>query len=283
MKRTLPLAFLLVAACSSSPKQEAAPAKNRDLWDDGESVATAPAKAEPRQAPEAPRAAEPVSGDPWVELNAAVKGQNDDQIRRVAEKILARVPDDERSLNALALVAYRKGQFTYASYLLGKAIAKNGNRSELHSNLGLVLLAQGEKLEAIRSFRRAIELNSDDGVAAANLGAIYVAERDYQKAAVVLDIALRKGPRDAKVLNNQAVALMATGRADRVKSLLEEGLKENAGNRELMFNQAILLVDHLGRYQEGLDVINRLKFVGAPSESRERLSLLENKAKAGLK
>lgn len=284
MKRTLPLMFLFVAACSSAPKEETpAPAKSRDLWEDGADFTATPKKETPRAAVEAPKAPEAAGQDPWADLNAAIKSQNDEQIRRVSERILARVPNDEKALNALGLVAYRKGQFTYASYLLGKAIQKNPNKSELHSNIGLVALAQGERTEAVKSFRRAIELNPDDGVAAANLGSIYVAEHDYQKAATVLDIALRKGPRDAKVINNQAIALMATGRADRAKGLLEDGLKDNPNNRELMFNQAILLVDHLGRYQEALDLINRLKFVGAPSESRERLSLLENKAKAGLK
>jgi hypothetical protein len=39
----------------------------------------------------------------------------------------------------------------------------------------------------------------------------------------------------------------------------------------------------MGKYQEGLDVINRLKFVGGPADTRNRIITLENKAKAGLK
>jgi hypothetical protein len=34
--------------------------------------------------------------------------------------------------------------------------------------------------------------------------------------------------------------------------------------------------------KEGLDLLNRLKFVGAPPEVRDTIKNLENKAKAGL-
>ena len=44
-----------------------------------------------------------------------------------------------------------------------------------------------------------------------------------------------------------------------------------------------LLVDHMKQYNEGLEIINRLKFVGGPEDTRNRIIALENKAKAGLK
>ena len=60
-------------------------------------------------------------------------------------------------------------------------------------------------------------------------------------------------------------------------------MKEQNNNREILLNYAILLIDHLNKFKEGVDVLSRLKFVGPPSESRNRIIALENKAKAGLK
>lgn len=299
--RTLLFASALsLAACSSSTKapekSPTAPAENRrDLWDDesgssgdmqAKAVPSAPAaKSSPvvSSGDSAPAAVALPGEDAFKELTSAIKSQNDDSIRIAAEKILARVPGDVRSLNALAMVYYRKGRFEHAAYLLGKAIQKDANRAELHSNLGLVSLAQNEPLVAVKNFRRAIEINPDDGAASANLGALYIANRDYIKARIMMETAYKAGLRDVKVLNNYGIALTAGADYERAKSIFQEGLKASSNHRELLFNYAILLVDHLNQYKDGLDVINRLKFVGAPPESRSRLASLENKAQSGVK
>lgn len=279
---------LLIAACSSAPKSEdaktetAVAATGPAPWEK-ESAAQASAPADNQPAPEAPPKSLAPGEDPWANLNAAIKTQSEDQIRTSAERILGRVANDDRALNALAMLSYKKGQFDYAIYLLDKAIGAHPNKSELYSNVGLVQMAQNHRAEAVKSFRKAVELSPDDGVASANLGSLYIAEKDYNKAAIVLETSYKRGPRDAKTLNNFGVALAATGKGDRAKSIYEEALKENSNNREVMLNYAILLVDGLGQPKEGLDVINRLKFLGPPAESRERLSALENKAKAGVK
>ncbi|MNS84349.1 photosystem I assembly protein Ycf3 [compost metagenome] len=135
----------------------------------------------------------------------------------------------------------------------------------------------------MKSFRKALDADSGDAIAAANVGSIYIAEKDYNKAAVALETAYRKGIRDAKLLNNYGIAMTAQGKYDRAKDLYEQALKENSNNKEALFNLAVLLVDHMNKYSDAMEVINRLKFVGGPSDSRSRINALENKAKAGLK
>lgn len=274
------LLWLVLVGCSSAPKSEDSSTANSPApWEQ-------PAAAsETKKAAPAPTASSGSSRgrDPWAELNSALKMQDEDKIRSLSQEILSQVPQDEKALNSLAMTHYKKGQFDLAAYLLGKAIAKNPNSGALHSNLGLVELARNEKSAAIKSYRKAIELNPNDGVASANLGSIYIQEKDFVKAAVVLETAYRRGPRDLKTLNNYGIALAGTGKYERALTIYQEALKENANSREVLMNQAITLVDGLGRFREGLEVINRLKFIGPPSESRERLSSLENKAKAGVK
>lgn len=239
---------------------------------------------EKKVAPEAERPKPPpVQASQYSSLNAAIKATNDEGIYRAATDILAQSSNDPRALNALAMYHYKRGRFDLSRYLLSKALSANAKSPELYSNLGIVQLAQNERREAIKSFRKALEINRDDAVAAANLGAIYVQEKDYNKGAIVLETAYRKGIRDARVLNNYAVALTAQGKFDKAADLYKGILKENNSNREAMYNYAVLLIDRMAKYEDGLEVLGRLKFVGGPGDTRNKIIALENKAKAGLK
>ena len=51
----------------------------------------------------------------------------------------------------------------------------------------------------------------------------------------------------------------------------------------MKWKTGLLKTQHLNKNQEGLDVLNRLKFVGTSPEMRNRINALENKAKAGVK
>lgn len=233
-------------------------------------------KAEEKPAPP------PVSVSMYSNLNDAIKAQTDDSIQKAASDILMQNPKDIRGLNALAIVNYKKGRLEAAQYLLNKAIGISPNTSELYGNLGLVQLAKNDRKEAVKLFRKAIELNSKDAISGANLGSIYVQEKDYNKAVLALEIPYKKGMKDSKILNNYAIALAATGKAKDAADIYEKILKDNPSQREVMLNYSILLIENMQKNKEGLDLLNRLKFVGAPAEARDTIKNLENKAKAGL-
>ncbi|MGE5085386.1 MAG: tetratricopeptide repeat protein [Bacillota bacterium] len=286
-KYTLILPVLVLAGCSSSPV-----ATNDRSDDSAMTVSDAPpiegkASSEdvkPTPEPERPKAPPVVVGSSqYSNLNAAVKAANDEAIYRAATDILAQASNDPRALNALAMYHYKRGRFDLSRYLLTKALSANPKSPELYSNLGIVQLAQNERREAIKSFRKALEINRDDAVASSNLGAIYVQEKDYNKGVMVLETAYRKGIRDGRVLNNYAIALTAQGKFDKAADLYKGILKENNGNREAMYNYAVLLIDRMAKYEDGLEIIGRLKFVGGPGDTRNKIIALENKAKAGLK
>lgn len=276
--------FLILAGCSSSTVKETK-TTDAEVTSGPEVVSTveepttvATTKVEE---PERPVVAPPPSQ--YAALNEAIKAQNDERIYQAATQILSQSPNDGRALNSLAMYHYKKSRFDLSRYLLNKGIGANPKMSELHSNMGIVQLAQNERRDAIKSFRRALEVNGADAVAAANLGAIYTQDRDYNKAVIVLETAYKRGVRDVRVLNNYGIALAATGKFDRAESLYQTVLKEDSNNKEALYNYATLLIDYMGKYQDGLEQINRLKFVGGPSEVRNRIIALENKAKAGIK
>ncbi len=225
---------------------------------------------------------QPVAASMYSALNNAVKSQNDELIQKASSEILTQNPKDVRALNVLGLYHYRKGNFQAAQFLFSKAISFNPNVSELYGNLGLVELAKGDRRDAIKTFRRALELNPQDAIVGANLGSIYIQEKDFIKALLSLEIPIKKGMKDYKIMNNYAIALVATGKSKEAADIYENLLKDKQGQREVMLNYSILLIETMKKYKEGLDLLNRLKFVGAPAEARDTIKNLEFKAKAGL-
>lgn len=279
----LSLYLVSCATSSDAPTTEDAAGSNNSESSSGSTVDTKPvteaAKGEKSDDKPAPP---PVAVSMYASLNDAIKSQNDDGIQKAASDILMQNPKDIRGLNALAVVNYKKGRYEAAQYLLNKAIAANGNSSELYGNLGLVYLAKNDRKEAVKQFRKALQVNPQDAIAGANLGSIYIQEKDYNKASLALEIAVKKGLKDPKILTNYAITLAATGKTKEAADMYEKILKDNASNKEAMLNFAILQIEVLQKNKEGLDLLNRLKFVGAPLESRETIKSLEIKAKAGL-
>ena len=264
--------------CASSSKNSSVketPSSNSSSKNEAESSEDVSAESDVEKAPVIV-----VPDSQYAGLITAIKSQNDDAISKAAMRILLQAPNDVKALNALALVNYKKGRYDAAQYLLSKALAKSGNVSETHSNLGLFFLAKKEKRDAIRSFKKALEINPQDGVAAANLGSIYVQEKDMIKAVFALEIAYGRGVRDIKTMNNYAVALASNGKTAEAGRIYKTLVKDNASNKEVLFNYIVFLVDHEQNYKEGIEYINRLKFVGVPPEVRQKLSALEAKAKS---
>ena len=278
-KGILLLPLLVLSACSSSevhPDTQAPAVINPPP-----PTATASTQAAEKFVPDVKRE-EKISSSQYSPLTEAIRQQNDEAIQKAASEILAQNSKDLTALNSLAMVYYKKGRLDAAEYLLGKAVAAHPDASEVYSNLGLVLLAKGERREAIRSFRKAIELNPNNAVAGANAGSLYIQDKDYNKAALSLEIAVKNGQRDLKVMNNYAIAMAATGKTKEAADIYERLLKDNPSNKDVMLNYSILMIEQMQKYREGLDLLNRLKFVGNSPESREIIKQLENRAKAGL-
>lgn len=281
MKKILAF-FLLFAACSSEPKKaqtsETYEAPQLGTESGAEFGAEEPMPPVIAPASPAKKAALAATGSA---LDEALKSQNDERIYQSATAVLMQNPTDVKALNALAVYHYKKGQHSAAKYFLASAL-RYRETSEAFNNLGVVHLALSEKKEAIQAFRQALRINSQEGAAAANLGAIYVQAKNYNKAVVPLEMAYERGYRDVKTLNNYAIALTAQGKYAEAERHYEKALKDSSQNKEILLNYSILLIEHLKKYRDGLDVLNRLKFVGSGPGESSRVRDLENKAKSGL-
>lgn len=276
---------LFIFSCGSIQTQDNAPLEKLPVREkDTKSTASktdAVSNGERKTAPIAPIAvAQPSRQD---ELEQAILTGDDERIKKVSLDLLQINSKNYKALNALAMYHYKKRQYEASVLLLNKALDVNPKASEVYNNYGLIELAKNNKKEALIMFRKALEANSDNHFAAANAGAIYVKEMDYSKAVSALEKSASKGKAGFESLNNYAIALTATGKINEAGDIYEKILDENQDNKAYMLNYAILLIDKQQKFKEGLDLINRLKFVGMENESRQVIKYLENKAKAGLK
>ena len=215
-------------------------------------------------------------------LQDALREQNENHIMKAAADILAGYPQDILALNSMAMSHYRQGRMTMAKYFLNKAIKLNSQYAELHSNLGLVFLAEKEKRSAIQSFRRALQVNPRDPVSSANLGAIYVVERDYDKAIVLLEASVKAGFKDYKTMTNYGVALTAQEKYAQALSAYQAALEQQQQSQETILNLAILQIVHMKKMREGQDLLNRLKFVETKPEWRTLIKDLEKRTQMSL-
>lgn len=282
---------LFFIACSNSPKKNsevsrAKESQNTELIIEDSSVGKGskpikkPVVVEGNKNSEASSSgAQASSGNnPYSQLNSFIKNQEEESILKEGSRILMQNPSDVKALNAMAMVYYKRGQIGLAKSLLVKA-QKVSPTYEVYSNLGIVNLAMDEKGEAVKNFKKAIELNPNDIVSASNVGSIYVKANDFEKAVVALEIPYRKGSRDYRLLSNYAVALTGVGKYDKADQIYKEALKENNNSKEVLFNYSILLIEHLKRNQEGLDHLQKLKFIGFPDDSRGKVQELEAMAR----
>jgi Flp pilus assembly protein TadD len=216
-------------------------------------------------------------------LNQMIKKQSDADINKAAHDLLMTHPTNMRALNALGLMNYKKGKYKAAEHFFNKALKTSSDEAGLYNNLAIVKLAQGEQREAVKLFKLGLTYKSDDIGILTNLGSIYLGQKDYTNAEVALEKVYNRGTKDFKVSTNYAISLAANKKYSEATALYSKLLAENSSSREIMLNYSIHLVENIKDYKQGLDVINRLKFVGVPEGSRNLINDLENKAKSGLK
>lgn len=225
-----------------------------------------------------PRGLEKLKAD----LVSAESENNENKIFKAATQILLINNQDPLALYSLGGYYQRKNKPEAAKVLFNKLIKQNFRVSEVYNSLGLIELRAGEKKMALSFFRKAIEIKSSNVAAAINAGNLYLEQKDYNKALTAYNFANLKTSRDFRLLSNYAMALMGNGKKEESEKILKEAMLISNSDKSIILNYAILLVDHLKKYQEGLDQISKLRFLGPSSDMRERMNILENKAKAGL-
>ncbi len=221
-----------------------------------------------------------VLSEDYQKLFQALQARSEKDVHNQAALILAKDEKDLLALNALGLWYLTSGKVKAAELMFTQALEHHPNSSGLHNNLGVVAWEQNHIDEALVMFKKAYRLDDRNFSVLANLGSYYLYFGDYIKALPLLDQAQRIQRSHPKVLANYASALRENGKMKDAARVYREVIRNNPKDPELLLNFASLLIEHLGERDEGLDQINKVRFLGVSDDSQmKRLIDLENKAK----
>lgn len=225
----------------------------------------------------------PQKEEKYAKLYKSISENRQFDIKSSSIEFLRANSSDYVALNSLAMYYYNIKQYEASILLLKKALTVKPNLSAIYNNLGLVELQKNNNRSALMMFRRALELDPQNVIAASNSGAIYIKNKDFLRALDSFNKLTDKSKMDIDSRNNYAIALMATGKHAEAAEIFSSILSKKSEHQYALQNYAILLIDKMGNYKQGLDLINRLKFVTSDEESQKLIKNLEIKAKAGLK
>ncbi len=274
---------LAMLSCTTTPVSDDSEAVDSPITDNSAESA----KKEANQVPVAADLSVPavkVSEDNplYANLEKAIASGNGERIKVASTELLQVNSKELKALNALAMYYYKNNKLAAAEMLLGKALAAHPKSSAVYNNWGLIELAKNEKKEALNMFHKALELDSRNYFAAANIGAIFVKEKSYQYAVFILEKFADSTVIQVDSLNHYAIALNGTGKFNEASEIYERILKKHPDHKMAMINHSILLIEKQAKYQDGLDLLSRLKFMGVEGADRELIKNLEVKAKNGI-
>ncbi len=118
-------------------------------------------------------------------------------------------------LGVLGVLTWQQaGAYQNLESLWRDTLKKNPASWMAHSNLGMVLAARGDRVEAETHYRESLRLKPDHGDAHYNLANLLLATGRKAEALAHYQQAAQFSPDDADIHNNLGVALHAAGRTD---------------------------------------------------------------------
>jgi len=121
-------------------------------------------------------------------------------------------------------------------------IARNPQSWLAHTNLGAVLLQQGQTQEAISEDRQALRINPSDSGSHNNLGTALLKEGQIEGAIEEFDEALRIDPANADAHSNLGNLLLRQGRTQEAIAEYQKALRINPSLADACYNLGIALL-----------------------------------------
>jgi protein O-GlcNAc transferase len=155
-------------------------------------------------------------------------------------QILRIEPQHPDALHFLGLIAHQMGQHERAEALIEKSLDIRPFFAA-HSNLGLVLQAQGKWQAAIERYRKALALNPDCAEAHNNLGNILKLQGRQEDAVACFQKAIAINPDYALAHANLGVALKNQGKLSDALLSFQRALALNPDDGNVYYNQGNVL------------------------------------------
>jgi protein O-GlcNAc transferase len=186
-----------------------------------------------------------------IALERCLKAANHDEVERVSRKLLQRLPSHPYGLKALATSLIIRKRHAEALPLLQQALVVTPRDTELHANLGIVLMESGKSDEAVASFDMAIALAPTDPDNFANLATAEVHRAHYAAAETACRQALVLRPNHFVAWNALGATLIKLERYDEALGALSKAIEFYPGDyyQDATENLGEVLV-RMRKYQE---------------------------------
>jgi protein O-mannosyl-transferase len=149
---------------------------------------------------------------------------------------LACAADSALARNDLGLAIMNEGRRREAMDEFRKALALQPDYFEAHNNLGLALVGGGQIEDAMGEFRKAIQAQPDRASAHNNLGSALLDSGQVDQALAEFQVAIKLSPDYAQAHNNLSRVLVRMGRLDEAIAELQTTLKLQPGLADSHFN-----------------------------------------------
>ena len=151
----------------------------------------------------------------------------------------------------LGLALIEQGRREEALACFSKAISLDPQAEAGYDNFGITLYAQGHRDESIPYFVKALQINPRNGAAHNNLGLALLERGQVDEAITHFSEALRINPENAVALNSLGMAMARLGRLDEAETRYREALQVEPRYESVHMNLGRLL-ESRGRLDEAI-------------------------------
>uniref|UniRef100_A0A914Q2D0 ER membrane protein complex subunit 2 n=1 Tax=Panagrolaimus davidi TaxID=227884 RepID=A0A914Q2D0_9BILA len=189
---------------------------------------------------------------------AAIDAARHDLVLECLQKLIKKFPASGRVTKLQAMRLEAEGKFDAAEEIYDKLIKADEANPSFRKRKVAILIAKGERLEAIRELNSYLEIFLNDQEAWQQLCELYLKEGDYARAAFAFEDVLLSNPHSSLSFRRMAEIRYASGGT------------ENLELSKAYFERAILMSENDIRSLYGLILVcNALSAKASPSKKKE--------------
>ena len=224
----------------------------------------------------APAAAQPAPADDLARVQALREGGRFLEAGRLAERYLGRHPNDPAAHSALGLVRLHGGRAGEALPNLVRAARLAPDNAQYHNDAGFALEALGRDLEAITAYRSTLALDPRHGEALEHLGGLLLAHGQRKEAIDCFHRVAEHEPDTILGRINRAKILAEDRRTAELEELLRQTILRFPANAEAKrFLAEVLRED--GRFAEAIPLLEAATEGGPTSAATAYFDLAMSK------
>jgi tetratricopeptide (TPR) repeat protein len=180
------------------------------------------------------------------------------------QDILKKYPDDEITLNSMAALMTKKGNYIDALVYVNKAINSDSKYFQAYYNKGMIYYKLGDDIKALENFKKCISIESQYYEAYYGMAQVLVKQQLYDKALDNLNnvINLKKDYKQAYYLRGLCFAFLK----EYENSIFDYNTAQKLGfNSDLLFINRAIVYGQLGNFNYAISDLNNAIMVNPQS------------------